>query len=130
MKVLDTDTCIALLRGHDEVVARRAVTSDEVATTWLNAGELYFGAAKSKAPDKNRGLVQSFLATLPVLALDELSVQIFGEAKAILERKNVKVTDTDLYISAIAIAKRAAIVTSRAGAYARIPGVIVESWVS
>ena len=116
MKVLDTDTCIALLRGNDEVVARRSTTSDDVATTWLNAGELYFGAAKSKAPDKNRALVRSFLATLPVLALDEVSVQIFGEAKAMLERKGVKVADA------------AAIVTSRAQNYERIPGVLVENW--
>ncbi|HEY1556880.1 MAG TPA: type II toxin-antitoxin system VapC family toxin [Kofleriaceae bacterium] len=128
MKVLDTDTCIAILRGNDAVIAHRAVTSDEVATTWITASELYYGAAKSKAPDKNRALVHSFLVTLPTLALDELSVQIFGEARSLLDSRGQRMADADLYIASIAVARRAAIVTANRSHYERIPGVVVESW--
>jgi len=128
VKVLDTDTCIAILRGNDAVISHRAVTSDEVVTTWITASELYYGAAKSKAPDKNRAIVQAFLGTLPALTLDELSVQIFGEAKTLLEGRGHRMADADLYIASIAVAKRAAIVTAKRKHYERIPGVVVESW--
>ena len=78
MKVLDTDTCVAILRGHGQVIERRAAEPDDVATTWVTAAELYFGAAKSAAPEANRLLVDSFLDTLPVLAPDTAAAQVFG----------------------------------------------------
>lgn len=129
MKLLDTDTCINILRGNEAVINHRAETSDEVVTTWITAAELYYGAAKSSAPERNRPLVQSFLATLPVLGLDEQSVQVFGEAKALLERQGKRLADADLLIGAIAVARQATVVTGNRRHYERIPGVAVEDWI-
>jgi tRNA(fMet)-specific endonuclease VapC len=128
LRLLDTDTCIAILRGTESVLERRAATPDDVATTWITAGELYYGAAKSRAPERNRALVTSFLATLPVIGLDELSAAIFGEAKALLERQGQRLADADLFIGAIAAARRATIVTGNRRHYERIPGVSIEDW--
>ena len=111
MKILDTDTCIAILRGNNAVIERRVAAADDVATTWITAAELFYGAAKSKAPEANRSLVTRFLTTLPVLGLDEPSAQIFGEAKALLEREGQRLADADLFIGAIAAARRATVVT-------------------
>lgn len=128
MKLLDTDTCIALLRGVGPVIERRAATSDEVVTTWITAAELYYGAAKSSAPEKNRSTVGAFLLTLPILGLDELSVRIFGEAKALLERQGKRLADADLLIGAVAASRGATVVTGNRRHYERIPGVTVEDW--
>ncbi len=129
MRVLDTDTCIAILRGNEAVIERRAATADDVATTWITAAELYYGAAKSVAPEKNRGVAKAFLATLPVLGLDDASVQIFGEAKALLEKQGQRLADADLLIGAIAVANQAIVVTGNRRHYERIPGVTVEDWI-
>jgi tRNA(fMet)-specific endonuclease VapC len=129
LKLLDTDTCIAILRGHEAVIDRRAATDDEVATTWITAAELHYGAAKSSAPEKNRTVVASFLATLPILGLGEAAVQIFGEAKALLERRGQRLADADLLIGAIAASMRATVVTGNRRHYERIPGVTVEDWI-
>jgi len=129
LKLLDTDTCIALLRGNQEVIARRAATADDVVTTWVTAAELFYGAAKSKAPEQNRNLVTRFLSTLPVLGLDEAAVQIFGEAKAVLERQGQRLDDADLFIAAIAVAQKAVVVTGNRRHYARIPGIALEDWI-
>jgi tRNA(fMet)-specific endonuclease VapC len=129
VKLLDTDTCIAILRGHEGVIDRRAATDDEVATTWITAAELQYGAAKSRAPEKNRTVVRCFLATLPVLGLDEVSVHIFGEAKALLERQGQRLADADLLIGAIAVAYRATVITGNTRHYERIPGITVEDWI-
>jgi tRNA(fMet)-specific endonuclease VapC len=99
-----------------------------VATTWITAAELYYGAAKSRAPRDNRAAVADFLATLPVLGLDEVSVQIFGEAKALLERQGQRLADADLLIGAIAAARDGIVVTGNRRHYERIPGVRVEDW--
>jgi tRNA(fMet)-specific endonuclease VapC len=129
LKLLDTDTCIAVLRGQEAVIDRRAATDDDVATTWITAAELHYGAAKSNAPEKNRSLVKGFLATLPVLGLDDASVQIFGEAKALLERRGQRLADADLFIGAIAVANQATVITGNRRHYERIPGVTVEDWI-
>lgn len=100
-----------------------------MATTWITAAELYYGAARSTARAGNRALVTSFLATLPVLGLDEASVQIFGEAKALLERQGQRLADADLFIGAIAVVQRATVVTGNVRHYERIPGVTVEDWI-
>jgi tRNA(fMet)-specific endonuclease VapC len=128
LKLLDTDTCIALLRGHQGVIERRSMSSDEVVTTWITAAELYYGAAKSSAPEKNRTLVGTFLGTLPILGLDDLAVRIFGEAKALLESQGRRLADADLLIGAIAASRAATVVTGNRRHYERIPGVVVEDW--
>lgn len=129
MKLLDTDTSVAILRGSAAVLERRAATAEDVATTWITAGELYYGAAKSSSPERNRSLVTSFLATLPVLGLDQTAAQVFGEAKALLERRGLRLADADLLIAAIAIVHRATVVSGNRRHYERIPGVAVEDWI-
>jgi len=129
LRLLDTDTCIHILRGNEAVIERRAATPDDVVTTWITAAELYYGAAKSNAPEKNRTLVQSFLSTLPVVGLDEAAVQVFGEAKALLERQGQRLAEADLFIGAIAVAERATVVTGNRRHYERIPGIVLEDWI-
>jgi tRNA(fMet)-specific endonuclease VapC len=111
LKLLDTDTCVAILRGNQAAVQRRAGTQDEVVTTWITAAELFYGAAKSSAPAHNHTMVTSFLATLPVLGLDVAGVQVFGMTKALLERQGRRLDDADLFIGAIAVAQNATVVT-------------------
>jgi len=98
-------------------------------TTWINAAELHYGAAKSVAPEKNRALVASLLGTLQVLGLDTASAQIFGEAKALLERQGQRLADADLLIGSIAAARKATVVTGNRRHYGRIPGVTIEDWI-
>lgn len=129
MRLLDTDTCIAILRGNQAVIQRRVASTDNVATTWVTAAELCYGAAKSKEPSANRVLVEKFLATLPIYGLDAVSSQVFGEAKALLERSGRRLADADLLIGAIAIALQATLVTGNRRHYERIPGVTVDNWI-
>lgn len=128
MKLLDTDTCVAILRGQRHVLERRERCPDSVVTTWITAGELFYGAAKSIAPGPNRALAESFLSTLPVFGLDATSTQIFGEAKALLEKRGRRLADADLQIAAISLTLGATIVTGNRRHYERIPGVALENW--
>jgi len=56
-------------------------------------------------PGEERLLVRSFLATQRVLGLDEASAQIFGEGKALLERRGQRLADANLFIGAIAASR-------------------------
>lgn len=128
MKVLDSDTCIGILRGRTEVLARRAAERDEVVTTWVTASELFYGAAKSVQPEANAALVIRFLNTLPVLTPDLASARLFGEVKTRLTSDGRIVADADLFIAAIALSHGATLVTGNQRHYERIPGLSIEDW--
>lgn len=128
MKLLDSDTCIGILRGHAEVLARRASETADVATTWVTAAELFYGAAKSARPENNAALVVRFLNTLPVIAPDLASARLFGELKARLTNTGKTVADADLFIAAIALSRGATLVTGNRKHYERISGLVTEDW--
>jgi tRNA(fMet)-specific endonuclease VapC len=128
VKLLDSDTCIGILRGRESVLQHRAAEVDEVATTWVTASELFYGAAKSTRPDLNAAVVVRFLHTLPVLAPDLASARIFGEVKARLAAAGQIVADADLFIAAIALSRGAPLVTGNRKHYERIPGLALEDW--
>ena len=129
MKLLDTDVCIEILRGNARVIERRRRTPDEVATTWITACELAYGAAKSRAPESNRALVVAFLATLPILELDWAAAERFGRLKADLERAGTLLADADLLIATITLARGAGLVTGNRRHYERIPELRIEDWI-
>jgi len=129
VRILDTDACIEILRGNRQVIERRAAIIDEVATTWMTACELSYGAEKSRYRDKNAPLVTSFLATLPVLGLNLAAAEHFGRTKSQLESAGQRVADADLLIAAIAMAHGATLVTGNHRHYNRIPGLSLEDWI-
>ena len=128
MKILDSDVCIEILRGNVEVIERRRSVDDDVATTWITAAELAYGAEHSRDPERNLTLVTEFLATMPVVGLDLPAALEFGRRKARLERAGSRVADADLLIAAIALARGASVVTGNLKHYERIEGLRTEDW--
>lgn len=128
MILLDTDVCIEILRGNEAVIARREATLDEVATTWITAAELSFGAAKSRAPERNQMLVAEFLGTLAVLDMAYASAELFGRLKAELEAGGKRLADADLFIAAIALTHGATLATGNRRHYSRIPALRMVDW--
>lgn len=129
MRILDTDVCIEILRGNQQVIERRAGIIDEVATTWITACELSYGAEKSRYRDRNSPLVLSFLATLPVLGLNLVAAGHFGRTKAQLESAGLRIADAYLLIASVAMAHGAALVTGNRRHYDRISGLPLEDWI-
>jgi len=129
VRILDTDTCIEILRGNRTVIERRAAVLDVVVTTWVTAAELYFGAAVSKAPDGNRTVVDDFLQSTAAIDMDFRAARTFGEIKALLQRRGEMVPDADLLIGAIALARAATLITGNSRHFARMPGLQCEDWI-
>ena len=128
MRILDTDICIAILRGNTGIIERRRHTLDRVVTTWITAGELFYGAARSRDPIGNKKLVERFLETLPILSLDIIAAQFFGVLKAALEAEGRRLADADLWIGATGRAHRATVVTGNTRHFDRIAGLQLENW--
>lgn len=129
MRILDTDVCVEILRGNSEVISRRREIQDSVATSWITASELFYGAAKSAAPNDNRMLVEQLLVTMDVVGISLEAARRFGALKATLEKSGQRLADADLLIASIALANDAILVTGNYKHYQRIPGLATEDWI-
>ena len=128
MILLDTDTCIRLLRGVRSVLQCRRETDEEVAVCFMTVGELFYGAEKSADPERNRLLVAQFLLSVRILQSGTDIMRRFGIIKATLQKKGKSLTDADLMIGATALSYDARLVTGNTRHYDCIDGIRLENW--
>ena len=74
MKLLDTDTCIGLLKGDDAVVATWRSCGDQCALPSMVIGELYYGAFKSTVREEELNRVAMFVDIFPVIQPSKRSI--------------------------------------------------------
>ncbi len=127
MKILDSDHCIAILRGQLNL-ANQVAPSEELAVTAISVGELTHGAHKSARVTENLARLDVLLTTVAILSFDERVARRFGALKAQLERAGTSVSDLDLQIASIALENGAPLVTHNRQHFERMPGLILEDW--
>jgi len=120
--IVDTDILIDLLRKKDYAVSLIKKLEDEVelATSAINAFELYRGAYKSRNQEKNLASVKGLLNSLRMLNTDEDSVEIAGKITASLERDGNMMDIRDLLIASIALVNGFGILTNNVGYFNKI----------
>lgn len=127
--LLDTNTVVALLKGHPNVMTRvrQKGTSDLYLCAPVEA-ELWFGVCKSGRPEENRRRLLTLLAWLPSLPFAGEATRRFGEIRATLTRQGTPIGPYDLQIAAIALAQELTLVTHNTREFARVPGLLLEDW--
>jgi tRNA(fMet)-specific endonuclease VapC len=127
MKILDSDHCIAILRGTLDLHSH-AEPTEELAVTSITIGELTHGAYRSNDPAKNLARLDVLLVVLTHLTFDGRAARYFGRIKADLERAGMRLADLDLQIASIALDYAVPVVTHNQRHFGRIPGLQVEDW--
>ena len=90
------------------------------------SAEISFGVEKSGGA-RYRTLMQTVLADLNIVELDQPADRIYGEIRAELARRGTPITPNDYLIAAHALALDATLVTDDA-AFSCVPGLKVENW--
>ena len=129
MKILDSDHCIGLLRGHLSL-QDWVSPNEELAVTAISVGELTHGAYKSAQPAQNLARLDVLLATVTILPFGQEAARRFGLIKAALEQAGMRLSDLDLQIASIALENAAPLVTHNQRHFARISGLVVEDWLA
>jgi len=127
MKILDTDHCVAILRGQLDV-ATRSAPGEELAITSISVAELTHGAHKSARASDNLARLDVLFGSVSILNFDERAARRFGLAKSELERAGTLIGDLDLQIASIAIETAASLVTHNRQHFARINQLVIEDW--
>ena len=128
MIILDTDTCVELLRGNERVIEQRALTDDAIGVSFMSVAELYYGVERSAKPARNRHAVDVLLLSVLVVESDRAIAQRFGQLKTELWRESVLLPDADLFIVATTLVHGSLLVTGNSRHFARIGGLRLERW--
>lgn len=110
MKILDSDHCIAILRGQVNLEGHLS-PAEELAITSINAAELIHGAYKSNRPQENLTRLDIFLSQVQILPFDESAARQFGWLKTETQRAGQPLSDLDLQIASIALSVNCPLLT-------------------
>lgn len=131
MAILDTDCLVGLIRGHPDELRKLAILAglrEPVATTAVNAAELFRGAYLAADSPRALSRVRTVVARLSILSLDGPAGEEYGRIVADLERLGKPVGHMDSMVGAIARLAGETVVTRNARHFSRTPGLSVDSW--
>ena len=133
MYLLDTDVLSNLLKPTPSIplISKLAsVPIEQQFTSSVTLAEMVYGAHRL-GPGRGALLARlesSLLADLPVLPFDVAAALRYGELRAALERRGTPISDADLRIASIALARGLCVVTGNVRHFERVPGLTVENW--
>lgn len=130
-RLLDTNTCVALLNNRPSSVAKQLATlsPDEVFLCQIVKAELYYGAYKSERPAENLTLLQQFCQQFQILPFTNRAVDIYGYIRSELAKQGQPIGPNDFIIAAIALAHDAILITHNTREFGRVPNLKLEDWV-
>jgi tRNA(fMet)-specific endonuclease VapC len=127
--LLDTNTCIAVMRSHPKAVARMAaLPPGECAISTITGYELYTGIEKCSQPVKERAKVDLLLRTVLQMAFDPGAAKEAGRIRALLESQGQPIGPYDILLAGQALADGLIVVTSNTREFSRVPGLTLEDW--
>ncbi len=125
--LLDTDTCVDILRNHRRVVDRLKQTSPaDVMISTMTEAELRFGCLRSERPEVNLNLLAQFISLIRVLPFDRKAADEHAYLRQKLAPKPIGAED--LVIASIARAEQLKLITGNTREFERVPGLTVENW--
>ena len=133
MYLLDTDILSNLLKQTPStaLIAKLAsIPPEHQFTSSITLGELIYGAnrARERTPALIERIESRLLPNLPPLPFDGAAARRYGEVWAELEHRGTPISESDLRIGAIALARGLTVVTGNVRHFRRIPELSVENW--
>ncbi len=128
--LLDTNVCIRYLNGTSPRLRAKlnSVAPSELCVCSIVKAELYFGAARSRDPQKTLSHQRSFLSQFLSFPFDDLATEAYAKIRADLTEKGALIGPNDLLIAAICLSKNLSLVTHNVSEFSRVAGLKIEDW--
>jgi tRNA(fMet)-specific endonuclease VapC len=127
--LLDTDTCIGVLRQRTGMVQRLTqLAPTDCAVSMVTVYELCCGVEKAQDPAKERQKVERFVSAIIELPLDRAGAETAARVRADLERRGQPIGPYDLLIAGQALATGLTLMTNNVQEFQRVSGLKLESW--
>jgi tRNA(fMet)-specific endonuclease VapC len=130
--MLDTDTCIFLMRGESEKLESKvqSVPLQQQLMSAVTFAELSYGvqASASAKRKQNQSTLDSLALHLSVLDWPQAAARYYAEIRSDLKKRGAQLGAADLMIAAHARAINAIVVTNNVKDFRRVKGLEVENW--
>jgi tRNA(fMet)-specific endonuclease VapC len=130
--MLDTDTCIFLMRGELPALAARAqsVPLQHQVMSAVTFAELTYGVQASAVAKRkqNQAVLDSLALHLAVLDWPQEAAQHYAEIRFDLKKRGAQLGAADLMIAAHARVLGATVVTHSIKDFSRVKALKVENW--
>jgi tRNA(fMet)-specific endonuclease VapC len=131
MYMLDTDTCIYIIKKKPEEVVKKLKNKRKkgLAISTITLAELEFANENSMYKEKNKIALMEFLTIIDIKHFDENAAREYGVVKKDLKGKKCLIGPFDMLIGAHAKSLNLILVTNNTGEFERIKDLAVENWV-
>lgn len=130
--MLDTDTCIFLMRGDSPALAAKvqSVPLQQQLMSVVTFAELSYGVQASTGTmrKQNQQVLDSLALHLAVLDWPHDAASHYAEIRWDLKKRGAQLGAADLMIAAHARALNAVVVTNNTKDFKRVKGLQVENW--
>ena len=127
--LLDSDTCISLIRGNETIRKKiMRVGSERCFISEITVAELRFGAERSNRCEQEHHIVDLVCEEFTTLTISK-TIRTFATEKARLWDIGQKVADFDLLIGATAMYHGLILVTNNTKHFERIQSLQLENWI-
>ena len=129
--LLDTNVCIDVLRGREDVVAQmRKYSPDDLGISVVTGFELIQGVwrAPEEFREEEGRKVAAFLAKISQVNFDYLCAHRAGEINAVLLNRGTPISVTDVFIAATALEIGVPVITNNLRDFGRIDGLELVDW--
>ena len=130
--MLDTDTCIAIIRRRPEAALRKLLGKSvgQIGISSITLSELAYGVARSSQRTASAEALQEFLLPLEVAAYDAAAAECYGDVRAGLTASGPPIGPLDTLIAAHALALDVTLVTHNQREFRRVSGLRTEDWIA
>mgnify|MGYP001218848925 CR=1 FL=1 len=130
--MLDTDTCIFLMRGDSPTLAAKvqSVPLQQQVMSAVTFADLTYGVHASAAVKRkqNQAVLDSLALHLAVLDCPQDAAHHYAEIRLDLKKRGAQLGAADLKIAAHARAMGARVVTNNVKDFGRVKGLRFENW--
>jgi len=129
--LLDTNIVIYVIKRRPiEVLGLFNENAGRMAMSAITLSELYHGAEKSAKVSQNLEVIEEFSSLLEVLPYTGKASAHYGSIRSALEKSGQPIGVNVLHIAAHARSEGLVVVTNNVSEFARVPGLMVENWVT
>ena len=130
--LLDTNICIYLIKRKPLEVLQKFNTYQvgDLGISSITVAELEYGVQKSQFPSRNQQALEQFLLPLQIVDFDNAAAFIYGNIRAILEKRRTSIGSLDTLIAAHAVSLEITLITNNVKEFSRVPDLKLDNWVN
>ncbi len=127
--LLDTNTCIALMRRNARVRERmEPLAPGDCAVSAITALELYHGLERCSQPVREQAKIDELLSVVEVLPFGNAEAKRAAKTRHALEQAGNVIGPFDVLIAGHALAAGLVLVSNNTREFSRVSGLTVEDW--